>query len=106
MLRHEDISPAALVWINDNGLRDDFDELFRVLSVYFPQAVIRKVYRDSEEDRIVCVLDEVDRTDFIVQRNRFFCAVSDTAPEACQRFKLTRDSRFGEASSSNFRGRL
>ena len=43
MLKHEDISPAALVWINDNGLRDAFNELFRVLSVHFPRAVIRTV---------------------------------------------------------------
>ena len=103
MLNHDKVDPNVLIWIRDNKLCDQFDELFRVLARYFPGSTIRSVKLDKTANwqRVVCILGDVNCTDFNLRLNTFYRDISSVAPEAYIAFRLIRESRFGEGSEYN-----
>lgn len=96
----KNVEPEVLNWINENGLRREFNEAFATFSKIIPEAEVERVYMEYEPSpRVVCVVDGVGRTDFIVKRCRFFDALADENPKVYSLLRVLRRGRFGKDSS-------
>ncbi len=96
----KNVEPEVLNWVNENGLRREFNEAFVMLSKIIPEAEVARVYMEDEPSpRVACVVGGVGRTDFIVKRCRFFAALAEENPKVYPLLRVLRKGRFGEESS-------
>lgn len=100
------IDIQAIEWLKSESLLEEFNEAMKILKLVMPDICVEsiKLYKTPANNTMVtCVIDNIERTDFIIKRKAFFDDILGRCPTVYKHLKIIRSSRFGDETTVEIR---